>query len=227
MSYTERIVNALVRGIMRVVCRLDARDVKRLPRRGPAILLANHTTNIEGPAYYVFIQPRPATALGKQELWKHWFTRIFMQLWGIIPVARGKVDRRALRAAVRALDEGRFLGSAPEGTRSKTGKLRRGQPGVAMLATMRSVPIYPLAHWGLLDLGRNLRRLRRTPVTLRLGRAFRVCVPDSVRPGAAELRQNTDEMMRELARALPEQYRGVYAEELDREPEFLEFLHEG
>jgi 1-acyl-sn-glycerol-3-phosphate acyltransferase len=226
VSYTERIVNALVRTLLRLLCRLDIDDLKRLPRKGPAFLMANHTTNIEGPAYYVFIQPRPATAIGKRELWKHWYTRFFMRLWEIIPVARGKVDRKALRAAVRALDEGKFLGIAPEGTRSKSGALRHAQPGVALLATMRPVPIYPIAHWGLLNLERNIKRLRRTRVSFRVGRAFVVRLPDGEKAEASGLRQITDEMMRELARVLPPRYRGVYADSLDLGPEYLQFIHE-
>ena len=224
MTYTERIVNIVLRGVFHAVCRLDIADLRKLPRRGPAILMANHTTNIEGPAYYLFIQPRPATALGKRELWDNPFTRFFMDLWGIIPVARGQVDRRALRAAFRALDDGKFLGIAPEGTRSATGVLRSAQPGIAMLATKRPVPIYPVVHWGFLNLGPNLKRVRRTRVTIRVGRPFRIPVERGSQLSASDLRAITDEMMYQLAAILPARFRGDYADVDRRNPQYLEFL---
>lgn len=224
VTYTERIVNAMVRGALRLLCRMNVDEFRKLPRRGPAILMSNHTTNLEGPAYYVFIQPRPATALGKRELWRHWYTRFFMELWQIVPVRRGQVDRSALRSAVRALDEGQFLGIAPEGTRSTSGALQHAQPGIALLATWRSVPVYPVVHWGLNDLGRNMRRLRRTRVTFRIGRPFRVRVPEGARLGAKELREITDEMMYQAALLMPPRLRGAYADVDSVTTRYLEFL---
>ncbi len=224
MTYTERIVNALVRIAFRLVARMDTEGLRRLPRHGPGILMTNHTTNLEGPAYYVFMAPRPTTALGKKELWNRWFTRFFMNLWGVIPVSRGQVDRTALRAAVGALDRGAFLGIAPEGTRSRSGRLTRGLPGIALIATRRQVPIYPIAQHGLTEIGRNLRRLRRTRVAFRMGRPFRVRVAERRRLSSSVLRAITDEMMYELARALPPGLRGAYADIPSAKPQYLEFI---
>ncbi len=224
VSYTERIVNAVLRAVFHIICRMNVSELQKLPPRGPALLVSNHTTNIEGPAYYVFIQPRPATALGKRELWKHWYTRFFMELWDIIPVARGQVDRRALTDAMRALDRKMIMGIAPEGTRSRSGVLGSGHPGVALLATRRPVPIYPVVHWGFLDLGRNLRRLRRTTVTFRVGPPFRVRAQGGGRLTSAMLREITDEMMREMAKLLPERMRGAYADAVQTPPKHLEYV---
>lgn len=224
VSYTERIVNVVLRAVFHLICRMNVSELQKLPPRGPALLVSNHTTNIEGPAYYVFIQPRPATALGKRELWKHWYTRFFMELWDIIPVTRGQVDRRALTDAMRALDRKMIMGIAPEGTRSRSGVLGSGHPGVALLATRRPVPIYPVVHWGFLDLGRNLRRLRRTTVTFRVGPPFRVRTAESARLSSAVLREITDEMMREMAKLLPERKRGAYADAVQIPPKHLEYV---
>lgn len=225
VTYTERIVNVAVRTLFRLLARMDVKDLERLPRRGPAILMANHTSNLEGPAYYVFIQPRKATALGKRELWSRWPTRFFMKLWGVIPVARGRVDRTALRAAFKALDRGHFLGIAPEGTRSRTGALRQAHPGVALIATRRPVPVYPVVHWGMRDVLSNLARLRRSRVTFRVGRPFRVRGAGQTGPSATVLREIADEMMYEMARALPPRLRGAYAAIPPQEPKYL--VYEG
>lgn len=220
----ERIVNGLLRGILRIIARVEASDLKRLPRRGPGIIITNHTTNLEGPIEYLLIQPRPATALGKAELWKHWYTRMFMRLWGVIPLNRGEVDRRAMREAVRALDRGLYLGIAPEGTRSKTGVLRRGLPGVALLASRREVPVYPILQQGLLEMGRKLRQFRRPTIRFTVGRPFVVRLPHGERPTPGRLREITDEIMLQLARLLPEHRRGPYATIPSGPPRFLTYI---
>ena len=224
MTYTERVVNALVRAAFNLIARMDTEDLQRLPPRGPGILMTNHTSNLEGPAFYAFLAPRPTTALGKKELWNHWHTRCLMNLWEVIPVSRGDVDRTALRAAFRALDEGAFLGIAPEGTRSRSGRLTSAQPGIALIATKRPVAVYPIAQVGLSDVGRNLKRLRRSRVTFRMGRPFCVRVARQERLSSGALRAVTREMMYELARALPSRLRGAYDDIPSGDPEYLEYV---
>ena len=206
---------------MRLIARIDARDIRKLPRRGPGILITNHTTNLEGPAEYLFMQPRRATALGKRELWDHWYTRMFMKLWGVIPLNRGEVDTGAIRSAIRALDRGMYLGIAPEGTRSKTGILKRGLPGIAIIAARKPVPIYPLAQQGFLTMGKKLKRFRRPAITFRLGRPFVVRVPKGLKMTAPLLRDIADEIMTELARLLPSHQRGPYSDAANGAPRYL------
>jgi 1-acyl-sn-glycerol-3-phosphate acyltransferase len=223
----ERFINAILRVIIRVVFRLDAHELSKLPLKGPAILVSNHTSNLEGPIYYVLIQPREATGLAKRELWENPATRFFMQLWGLIPVSRGRPDPKAINRALRALEKGKFLGIAPEGTRSRSGELQRGFPGTALLATAKQVPIYPMAHWGMTELSRNLRRLRRTPLTFKIGRPFLLLRKSERRPSLEELREMTDEMMYQLALLLPDGYRGYYRDLSRLSTKYLRFLGEG
>lgn len=227
MSYLERFVNAIVRALFRLVYVMDIDELQTLPPHGPGIILTNHTSNLEGPAYYVFMQPRPTTALGKIELWANTATRFFMRLWGIIPVSRGKVDTRAMRRCVRALDRGQFLGMAPEGTRSASETLQRAHPGVALLATMRRVPVYPIVHWGFRGAGACMRRLRRSRVVFRAGTPFYVQTADNDpngRPSASQLRAIADEMMYQIALLLPERMRGYYSDLSRATTDHLEFI---
>lgn len=205
-------MNSLMRTLFRIVFKIDARELRKLPSEGPAVIMSNHTSNLEGPAYYVFIQPARATALGKIELWKNPFTRFFMQVWNIIPLRRGQVDRKAIRKTMQALDDRYIIGIAPEGKRSRDGSMRQAHPGVALLASRKRVPIYPVAHWGFVDFLPCLKRLRRARVSFRVGEPFCVKQSDSGRPSSNELREITDEMMYRLAALLPEHLRGYYAD---------------
>lgn len=224
ISLTERVVNAVLRGIIRCVCVIDTRDLEKIPLTGPGILASNHTSIIEGPLYYAFlkVRGRRMTALGKLELWKNPVTRFLMQTWRIIPINRSGPDRTALRRAMNSLDNGAFLGIAPEGTRSRSGELQKGRPGAAMLAIEANVPIFPVVQWGARDLTHNLRRLRRTPVQIAVGEPFYVRLPEARRPKTSELRRITDELMYQLAVILPEQYRGHYR---DLSLMTTEFIH--
>ena len=85
MPILERAVNSVIRLLIHTLCRVDGDELDRIPRFGPAILVTNHSTSLEGPIYYVLLDPRKKTALGKSELWGNPFTRFFMQLWGVDP----------------------------------------------------------------------------------------------------------------------------------------------
>lgn len=210
MTVSEYLVNSTIRGVLRVLCRIEHNELSKIPMEGPAILVTNHTTNFEGPIYYVLLDPRRKTALGKQELWGNPITRFIMQLWGIIPLNRRGADRRAMDRARRSLARGEFLGIAPEGTRSMTGELQRGRPGAAMIATAARVPLIPMVQWGAEGLPGNLKRLRRTPLYLKVGDPFYLAVPEGRAIGRGELRRMSDEIMYQLAVLMPEEYRGYY-----------------
>jgi 1-acyl-sn-glycerol-3-phosphate acyltransferase len=210
VTLTETIVNSTLRMLFRILYRIDAREMRKLPSEGPALLMTNHTSNLEGPAYYVFMQPSRATALGKVELWNNPFTRFLMRLWQIIPLHRDQVDREAIRLAVGALRDRYIVGIAPEGTRSKRGVMRKAHPGIALLATRLPVPVYPVAHWGFTEFRRNLARLRRTTVVFKVGEPFYIDINEGARISAADLREIADQMMYRVASLLPEQMRGYY-----------------
>ena len=212
MTIRERIVNAIIRTLFRLIFRLEAHQLRRVPQNGPGILLSNHVTNLEGPLFYVFLRPRKATALGKIELWQNPVTRFFMNTWKIIPLHRGSVDADAMKKTFHALEQGYYVGIAAEGTRSRTGELQRGRPGATLLATRADVPIVPIAHWGLHEMGKHLKRFRRPPATVRVGRPFYLRKPGGGTIGRSERAKMVDEMMYQLAVLLPPEFRGAYAD---------------
>jgi len=210
--------------LFRILVRIEDKDLRRLPQTGPAILITNHTSNIEGPLMYVRMRPRPTIAMAKTELWKSFATRMMMQAWGAIPVRRGRLDRKALAKCARVLDQGQFLCIAPEGTRSKDGTLLRGQPGATWFAADKGIPIYPMVQWGCLDLFKSLSHLHRPRVDIRVGRPFLVRTPEGHLPHGDELQVMADEMMYQLAELLPPQFRGYYADPGRKTSKYLQFV---
>lgn len=223
MGIRSTLINNTLGLLFRLFVTIDDRDLKKLPARGPAILISNHTSNIEGPLFYVRLRPRPTIAMAKAELWKFFATRQIMEAWRAIPVRRGRLDRNALGQCARVLERGEFLCIAPEGKRSKDGTLLRGQPGAVWFALDREVPIYPMVQWGCRNILSDLLHLRRPKVTIKVGRPFVVRTPAGAKAHGEVLEHMADEMMIQMARQLPEKFHGVYAGQTDQTPVYLQF----
>ena len=217
-----------IKALLQVLCRINREGVDEVPQQGPLIVVMNHINFLEVPLIYTHLYPRPSSSLVKAETWENPVLGRLANLWSGIPLTRSATDFTALRTAEARLKVGQLLYVAPEGTRSYTGLLQRGNPGVVTLALKSGAPIVPVVHFGGESFWYNVKRLRRTPVTLRAGRPFRIKVPSG--GGNRRLRQEiVDEVMKYMASLLPADYRGYYAAEVGRHPgsgeyEYLEFM---
>jgi len=222
MSLKYNVTQFAVKTVLDIVMRVHMHPVAEVPHTGPMIVTINHINAFDAPMLMTYLQPRPITPLGKEELWDSIFTRILMNHWGGIPIRRGEADMTALTAAREALKQNRILAIAPEGTRSDNGELQQGKPGVLLLALRSGVPILPLAHYGGEVVFDNLRRLHRTDFHIVTGHPFTLDMhgqkPDR------ELRQLvTDEIMYQTAALMPEKYRGYYRDMSKATDQYLKF----
>ncbi len=183
--------------------------VENLPATGPAILMINHIAFVD-PIVVLGNLPRNVVPLAKIEVYTLPLIGIIPWLWGVIPVRRGEVDRRAVEQALAVLKAGEVVLAAPEGHRNPT--LQEAKEGVAYLAYKSGAPIVPVAvdgTEGVIKLG--LKRPADPGAIVRLGTPFRF-KPLVGRPSRAALRQMMDEAMYRLAAMLPEHRRGFYAD---------------
>jgi len=217
-----RMVAWIVRIVTGILCRIDAPNLDRVPMRGPLIVIANHTGQLEVAVFFGQLQPRQMTGWAKMEAWDNAFLNWLFNLWGLIPVRRGEGDTSALRKAMAALEAGYIFGVAPEGTRNKTGRLQRAHPGAAMLAIHSGVTILPIAHWGGENFLKNLSCFKRTDFHIRVGQQFRLKL-EGVKITREIRQQIVDEMMIRVAELLPPAYRGDYEKVTGNE----KFLTEG
>jgi 1-acyl-sn-glycerol-3-phosphate acyltransferase len=205
-----------------IPCRIDDTDFKQVPARGPLIAVANHINAIEIPIFLSHLYPRPLSGMAKSDAWQNPFFRLLYSVYGIVPVRRGEGDMTALKMCVERLAEGNILSVAPEGTRSRTGQMAQGKPGVVLLAVKSGAPILPISHYGGENLWKNLRRLKRTPIKLKVGSPFTIDLHNERLSKEVSL-QITDEIMWQLAALLPPYYRGYYSN-LDKATEqYLKF----
>jgi 1-acyl-sn-glycerol-3-phosphate acyltransferase len=221
-----RAINFIIRVYTRITCRLDMPGLDKFPARGPLIAIANHTGQLEVPLIFAHLQPRELTGWAKVESWDNWFLRWVFGVWKIIPIRRGEADMHALKAALRALDKGMIFGLAPEGTRNYNGILKRALPGAVIVALHSGAPIIPIAHWGGENFLKNLKQFKRTDYHVRIGEPFKINV-EGVRVTGEVRQQIVDEMMIQLAKLLPEYYRGYYADTSKWTEQYIAKLERG
>lgn len=214
MRLKYSLVTGAIYALTHGLCRLHGDQLSRIPAHGPLILVANHINFLEVPLLYTHLRPRPITGFAKAESWDTPALRILMDLWGAIPLHRGEVDLTALRAGLAALEAGKILAVAPEGTRTGDGRLRRANPGIAWLALHSGAPLMPMAFYGGEHFWTNLRRVRRTDFHVAVGAPFCLAPAEPGRPAQALRQAMADAIMARIAALLPDCYHGAYANQV-------------
>jgi 1-acyl-sn-glycerol-3-phosphate acyltransferase len=190
--------------------------VDQIPRSGPVIVAANHSSNLDVPVLGSSLMPRLGRRLqwlGKKELFDWPIVGWVARNGGVHAIDRSTADLDAFRLAARILEEGHALFVFPEGTRSHDGALGEGRDGVAVLALRTGAPIVPVGVTGAYERWPRGQKLPHPGgrVTARVGSPFRV--QDLIAPGTdrrAAKAQATEIIMRRIAELLPERQRGRY-----------------
>ncbi len=203
----------LIRFVFNLIADVEVTGRENVPESGAFVLATNHIGIIDIVMFhYVFDRFDMFIPVG--EKWeKNPFIRFLAKNLNFLFVDRFNPDLKALRKMIGLMENGNALVIAPEGTRSRTGALIEGKPGVAYLAARSGFPVVPVAITGTEDkviLG-NIKRFRKSKITLTGGAPF--VIPPLPRQNRDEALQTAlDEIMCRIAALLPERYRGVYAQ---------------
>ncbi len=221
MTLQKRMIISFFKALTSTLCRIDDSQLQQVSKQGPLILITNHINMVEAPVLYTRLQPRPITGFVAAYRWESPFFHWLLTAVDAIPLRRGTADISAMRQALQCLKQGAILFIAPEGTRSKHGRLQRGHAGSVLLALHSGAPIQAIVCYGNERFSENLRRLRRTDVHLAVGEPF--YLDAGTKRVTPTIRQEmADTMMYRLASLLPPKYRGLYAD-LERASE--KYIH--
>jgi 1-acyl-sn-glycerol-3-phosphate acyltransferase len=199
----------LARLILRLLTSTTISGQEHLPIRGPALLAVNHLGDADAAILLAALAPGPEV-LAKVEMYDFPVVGRLMDWYGCIWLHRGRPDRRALRCALNALEEGRLVIVAPEGRYSLADGLEPGSKGAAYLASRAGVPIIPMALTGTQNenVYGCLRQFRRPRLSLTIGEQL---VLGNGKTSRQELERDTQRLMHALAALLPPEYRGAYS----------------
>jgi 1-acyl-sn-glycerol-3-phosphate acyltransferase len=153
--------------------RLDARGAEQVPPGRAYVYMSNHQSHLDIPLLYATLPSPTIRMLAKTELFK-------IPLWGrgLRAAEFVEVDRSDHARAVRSIDQaaalvrdGVSIYLAPEGTRSRDGRIGPLKKGGFHLALGTGAPIVPVAVSGTLDILPRGTRAMRTglPVRVRIG----------------------------------------------------------
>lgn len=202
----------VVRALIKIVTQFKIENQGFLPREGGALVTTNHLSRLDTPLLLAITERNDLVAIvAKKYRQKPFFKWLLEKIGTMVWMDRETTDFSAIRDALNYLRQGALVGIAPEGTRSRDSKgLLEGKQGAALLAARAGVPIVPVGIIGSDKVNAGWLRLRRPPVTIRVGEPYTLPAMDR-EDRQAWLSRYTDEIMCRIAVLLPPEYRGFYA----------------
>lgn len=138
------IAKYIVLFIINIIYKIHIEGYENIPENGPIIICPNHISFLDPPVIGALFT-RKIYFMAKVELFKNpIISYILKRGLGAFPVKRGTSDLNAIKTALKHLKDGHAIGIFPEGTRNKTGKLGKAEPGVSLLSIKSSTPILPV-----------------------------------------------------------------------------------
>lgn len=137
------------RQLIRSLYRIDYSGFDKLPKEGPALLIGNHISYIDG----LIIQagsPRPIRFVIDKFIYNAPGVHYFMKHNRAIPIAPTKKDvSEALDMISEAIEQGDLVFIFPEGQLTYSGHLGHFKPGIEWILSRDPVPVYPIVLKGL------------------------------------------------------------------------------
>lgn len=203
----------IFRGLFHLLGQVRIYGLENVPKDGPYLIAINHVSLYEPPFILAF-WPIAPEAVGAVDIWQRRGQATLARLYGGIPVHRGEYDRQLIKKTQAVLRSGKPLLIAPEGGRTHTPGMRRALPGAAFIVEKADVPVVPVGIVGASDdfLQKALRGMRPR-LEIRIGEPIRLSYKNVEGESRGETRQrNADLIMEHIARLVPAEYRGVYAD---------------
>jgi 1-acyl-sn-glycerol-3-phosphate acyltransferase len=220
LKVSGKIATIIIRTFLHLVCKVDRKELKKIPRKGPFLVAFNHINFLEVPLIFVDLYPRKVHGIAKKETWDNSFFSWLADMWETISVDREGFSASTFRQVKKFLKNGSFVIIAPEGTRTGDGKLKEAHPGIITMALQTDIPIIPIVHYGGEIFWDRIKMLKRTRFTYKVGNPI---ILKKAKRITQEIRRDmVDQLMYRMAKLLPEKYRGVYSEISKINNEFVE-----
>lgn len=204
--------SAVMRPVMRLLFRVRVEGAEHVPLTGPAILVFNHMSVLDGPSLVIETarrSRREVRFLVAAEIMNKGLIGVILRSFDQIPIRRGARDVHALDEALETVKRGAIVALAPEGKLNEEDErgLLRMKSGIARMALPSRAPIIPVGIWGTHHLwpksgAKWTRILRRPRLALIYGEPIMPHGDIAVRGDVAEVKRRVKEALEvQLARA--------------------------
>jgi acyl-[acyl-carrier-protein]-phospholipid O-acyltransferase / long-chain-fatty-acid--[acyl-carrier-protein] ligase len=129
--------------ITHTIYRIRIEGQQHVPSRGPALLVCNHLSHIDGALVGACIQ-RFVRFLVYKPYYQHWAVNPLLRMLHAIPVGEGREALASIDAARRELEGGHVVCIFAEGAISRTGNLLPFKRGLERIVDGLDVPIIPV-----------------------------------------------------------------------------------
>jgi 1-acyl-sn-glycerol-3-phosphate acyltransferase len=167
---------------------------ENLPAKGSFILACNHLSNVD-PFIVGTSVWRHFNFIAKDSLFKNKILGFFFAEFGAVPIKRDSSDFHAIREVLRRMKKGDPLVLFPEGTRGVTGREKKIQPGIGMIALKSDVPVIPTF---IQDSDKALpngkKWFKRYPVKVTFGKPMRFSQDEAYTEVASKIMQSVNEL---------------------------------
>jgi 1-acyl-sn-glycerol-3-phosphate acyltransferase len=139
---------------------------RNIPRRGPALLIANHQSFLD-PMVIGIASPRHLCFLARKTLFRNRFFGTMLSSLNTVPVDQEGIAKEGLKTVLNELHQGNVVLVFPEGQRSWDGALQPLKPGIQLLIKRTKAPIIPIGVAGAyIALPRGKTRVKFSPFIL-------------------------------------------------------------
>jgi 1-acyl-sn-glycerol-3-phosphate acyltransferase len=131
---------------------------RNVPRRGPALLIANHQSFLDPPAVGV-AAPRHLHYLARKTLFKKGGFGTLLETVNSVPIDQEGVGKEGMKNILARLEAGNAVLVFPEGERCADGQIHPLRPGIGLLVKRTRAPIVPVGIAGAFDAWPRSRKL--------------------------------------------------------------------
>ncbi len=187
------VCKVILKIIFKIFIRLEVHGTENIPKNGPVVVASNHLSLLDPPVIGTAAS-RKVHFMAKQELFVPILGDIY-KILGAFPVKRGGADRAAIKHGIEILQSNKVLAIFPEGTRSKTGKLGKAEPGALMMASKANAVIVPTC-----VIGTDIKRCGKLWPKVKVCFGKPLYFPENEPVTKELLKTMTDQLMVEIAK---------------------------
>lgn len=141
------IIKYILRIYFKWVMDVSVRGLDNVPEKGPAIIVANHPSILDGLLMVAFIKRRIHT-FAKAKVFNSKFKMLFLRSVGGIPVGDKKSNKNSLIEAEKLLEANKLLLIFPEGKINAESDMLPFNRSFLRLAVKFNAPVTPVAILG-------------------------------------------------------------------------------